>query len=201
SYRPEGHKAKELKEGAAVTITAERTDGGPIIKAIRLGKPPASDAKETGRSSVGLKPLTEMTAADRYKGEDGGLYGGGRNEPPEAHLKAARKETAKSEPLDADGKPRRDGTVAPVSTSMSNATQEFSLFKQLADKDPKKSPRVTIVDCAQGGQAMAEWVDPRGKAWLEADRRLEAARVSPKQVQVAWVKLANKQPTGDLEKH
>ncbi|HJZ93009.1 MAG TPA: hypothetical protein VKE40_19190 [Gemmataceae bacterium] len=198
---PDGLKAKELKEGAEVTITVERTDGGPIIKAIRLGKPPASDAKETGRSSVGLKPLTEMTAADRYKGEDGGLYGGGRNEPPEAHLKAARKETAKIEPLDADGKPARDGTIALVSISMSNATQEFSLFKQLADKDPKKSPRVTIVDCAQGGQAMAEWVDPRGKAWLEADRRLEAARVSPKQVQVAWVKLANKQPTGDLEKH
>src|SRR5262249_60110349 len=79
---PDGLKAKELKEGAEVTITVERTDGGPIIKAIRLGKPPASDAKETGRSSVGLKPLTEMTAADRYKGEDGGLYGGGRNQPP-----------------------------------------------------------------------------------------------------------------------
>ena len=35
------------------------------------------------------KPLTDMTAEDRYKGEDGGLYGGGRNSPPEAHLKAA----------------------------------------------------------------------------------------------------------------
>lgn len=31
---------------------------------------------------VGLKPLTDMTADDRYKGQDGGLYGGGRNEPP-----------------------------------------------------------------------------------------------------------------------
>src|SRR5262249_31245233 len=170
SYRPEGHKAKELKEGAEVTITVERTDGGPSIKAIRLGKPPASDAKETGRSSVGLKPLTEMTATDRYKGEDGGLYGGGRNEPPEAHLKAARKESAKIEPLDSDGKPARDGTIGLVSISMSNATQEFSLFKQLADKDPKKSPRVTIVDCAQGGQAMAEGVDPNGHARPAADR-------------------------------
>ena len=28
------------------------------------------------KASVGLKPLTEMTANDRYKGEDGGLYGG-----------------------------------------------------------------------------------------------------------------------------
>jgi len=36
------------------------------------------------RTSVGFKPLTEMTASDRYKGEDGGLYGGGRNTPPES---------------------------------------------------------------------------------------------------------------------
>lgn len=33
--------------------------------------------------AVGLKPLTEMAAADTYLGEDGGLYGGGQNQPPE----------------------------------------------------------------------------------------------------------------------
>ena len=27
-----------------------------------------------------------MTAEDRYKGEDGGLYGGGKNEPPETQV-------------------------------------------------------------------------------------------------------------------
>ena len=58
------------------------------------------------KASVGLKPLTEMTANDRYKGEDGGLYGGGKNEPPDAHLKAARSEAMKIEPLDANGKPQ-----------------------------------------------------------------------------------------------
>lgn len=48
---------------------------------------------------------------------------------------------------------------------------------------------------------MAEWVDPQGRAWLEADRRLRASRLSPQQVQVAWVKLANKNPIGDLNEH
>jgi hypothetical protein len=142
-----------------------------------------------------------MTADDRYKGEDGGLYGGGKNEPPEQLLKAARDASAKIQPLDAEGKPARDGTIALVSISMSNATQECSLFKQLADRDEKKSPRVTVVDCAQGGQAMAQWVDPKARAWVEADRRLEAAKVSPKQVQVVWVKLANIQPKGELTDH
>jgi Cu/Ag efflux protein CusF len=199
----DGLKAKELKEGAEVTITVERGDGGPIIKAIRLGKQSggSTEAKSEGKASVGLKPLTEMTASDKYKGEDGGLYGDGKNEPPEAHLSAAKKETAKIEALDADGKSAKDGTIGLVSISMSNATMEFSLFKQLADKDAAKSPRVTVVDCAQGGQAMAEWVDPKGRAWTEANRRLASAKVSPNQVQIVWVKLANKGPRGELSDH
>src|SRR5687768_8754534 len=123
------------------------------------------------KASVGLKPLTEMTANDRYKGEDGGLYGGGKNEPPDAHLKAARSEAMKIEPLDANGKPATNGTIALVSISMSNATQEFSIFKQLADQDPKKAAHVTVVDCAQSGQAMAQWVDLQARAWIEAGRR------------------------------
>src|SRR5687768_4577944 len=129
------------------------------------------------RTSVGFKPLPEMTASDRYKGEDGGLYGGGRNTPPESHFAAAKAATAKIIPLDAAGKPAANGTIAFVSISMSNATQEFSAFKQLADTDPQRSRLVTIVDCAQSGQAMAQWVDPTGRAWTEADRRLQAAQV------------------------
>jgi hypothetical protein len=97
--------------------------------------------------------------------------------------------------------PATDGAIGLVSISMSNATMEFSRFKELADRDPKRSPNVTIVDCAQNGQAMAQWVDPQGPAWMEADRRLEIAKVSPKQVQVVWVKLANAFPTGELTDH
>ena len=154
-----------------------------------------------GKTSMGFKPLTEMTAEDHYKGEDGGLYGGGRNEPPPVLRATAEKETARIVPLDADGKPAAKGKIGFISISMSNATQEYSLFKQIADTDVAKSPLVAIVDCAQGGQAMESWVDPQAHAWTEADRRLAAAGVSPKQVQVVWVKLANKGPSGDLQSH
>jgi len=198
----DGLKAKELKEGAEVTVTVEQEDGSPVIKGIRLGRRPGgARTAEGGKPSVGFKPLTEMTAADKYKGEDGGLYGAGKNEPPEAHHTAAKKETAKIVPLDADGKPATDGKIGLVSISMSNATQEYSRFKQLADNDIEKSPRVAIVDCAQGGQAMAQWVDPNARAWTVADQRLAEAKVSPKQVQVVWVKLANVRPTGELTEH
>ena len=150
---------------------------------------------------TGLKPLDQMSAEDRYLGEDGGLYGGGQNDPPKEHRQAAERALAKIEPLDAAGEPAADGKIVLVSISMSNATQEFSRFKQIADADPHKSPKLTIVDCAQGGQAMAQWVNPEARPWAEAERRLERAGVTPAQVQVAWIKLANAGPHGDLETH
>ena len=148
-----------------------------------------------------LIPLTDMGANERYAGEEGGLYGGGRNTPPVAHQRAAEAELKKILPRNADGGPDDEGTIGFVAISMSNATMEFSRFKQVADSSSVKSPKVTIVDCAQGGQAMAEWVPADGRPWQEARRRLAAAKVAPKQVQVAWIKLANKGPTGSLQDH
>lgn len=199
----DGLKSKDLKEGAEVTITVEFENGMPILKTIQLGarKGASSGGPPTGKPSVGLKPLTEMTAQDKYKGEDGGLYGGGRNEPPAGHAAAAKKELAQIVPLDAEGKASKDGKIVLISISMSNATQEFSTFKRVADADAQKSSLLTIVDCAQGGQAMAQWAPPQAKAWQVAEQRLTAAGVTPKQVQVAWIKLANVGPTGELTDH
>lgn len=198
---PDGLKAKELKPDTEVTVTVEFEANKPVLKALRLGKTGAPAPAATGKTSVGLKPLTEMTAKDKYKGEDGGLYGGGKNEPPEEHLAAAKKETALIVPRDAKGNPAKDGKIALISISMSNATQEFSAFKKIADADAEKSPLVTVVDCAQGGQAMAEWAPADARPWTEAERRLKAAGVTNEQVQVAWIKLANKGPRGDLADH
>lgn len=166
-------------------------------------------ARAAGRSGGGnqrqapehLPPLCDMTAAERYEGEDGGLYGGGRNTPPDAHRQAAAVQLARIRPLNAAGDPDDNGIIGFVAISMSNATQEFSRFKQVADQSPLKSPKVSIVDCAQGGQAMAEWAPAEARPWEEAKRRLASAQVSPQQVQVAWIKLANKGPTGSLQDH
>jgi len=167
--------------------------------AARGGK--AGRAANQRKAPERLIPLCDMTAADRHEGEDGGLYGAGQNTPPEAHRKAALAQLTRIRPLNAAGQPDDKGTIGFVAISMSNATQEFSRFKQVADQSPRKSPKITIVDCAQGGQAMAEWAPPDARPWTEAKRRLEAARVSPLQVQVAWIKLANKAPGGSLQEH
>ncbi|GEP41590.1 hypothetical protein [Brevifollis gellanilyticus] len=148
-----------------------------------------------------MTPLTDMTAEARYEGEDGGLYGKGSNEPPAELQKSAEAALAQIQPLNAEGKPAADGKVVFVSISMSNATQEFSVFKRIADGDPRKSGKLTIVDCAQGGQTMAAWAPPDGRPWPEAMRRLETSGVTPQQVQVAWVKLANAGPSGAKTDH
>jgi hypothetical protein len=195
------------KERSGQTLTADEQD---YLQRAREARRQGIAAKERlpgqpqrlePRPSTGLVPLCDMSAEDRYQGEDGGLYGGGRNTPPDEHRRAAKRVLAQIQPLDAQGRPAADGRIVLVALSMSNATQEFSRFKQLADADPAKSPHVTIVDCAQGGQAMAEWAPPQAAPWTEAIRRLDAAGVSTAQVQVAWVKLANKGPQGDLRRH
>ncbi|MEW6304617.1 MAG: hypothetical protein AB1705_14170 [Verrucomicrobiota bacterium] len=170
--------------------------------AARKAKGPAGGRGANQRKAPErLIPLSDMSASDRYEGQDGGLYGGGRNTPPDGHRKAAEAELAKIRPLNAEGKPADDGTIGFVAISMSNATMEFSRFKQQADRSPLKSGKVTIVDCAQGGQAMAQWAPPEARPWQVARERLAAAKVSPQQVQVAWIKLANVAPSGSMAEH
>ena len=125
-----------------------------------------------------------MTAQDRYKGEDGGLYGGGKNDPPEKHLQAAMQEAKAIQPLDTEGKPADDGKIGFISIGMSNTTQEFSVFVRLANADPAKSPKVVIVDGAQGGMDARAWAQPEKlnrpvDPWKTLDQRLQQATFLP----------------------
>jgi hypothetical protein len=174
------------------------------------GAPSQREAMQQGLRSVeksGLVPLCDMGKADRYKGEDGGLYGEGRNEAPEPHAAAARRALAQIRPLDAEGKPAADGRIVLLSIGMSNTTQEFSRFKELADKDAKRSPRVVVVDGALGGMDVEAWATSRrtefGTPWEGADRRLAKAGVTPKQVQAVWLKQAKIGParSGEFPAH
>jgi len=178
----------------------QRAKAARVASEPKRGNPPAAVTGQR-KAPERLIPLTDLGTDGRHEGQDGGLYGGGRNTPPDAHRKAAEAQLARIRPLNSKGEPDDDGTIGFVAISMSNATQEFARFKQVADASPLKSPRVTIVDCAQGGQAMAEWAPPSARPWEVAKQRLAAAKLAPAQVQVAWIKLANKVPSGSLEEH
>jgi hypothetical protein len=157
--------------------------------------------------ATGAIPVTEL-GESQYKSQTGGLYGDGRNTPPDSEAKAAQEQTSLIRPLDANGVPSESGIIALISLGMSNATLEFSTFKRAADADPDKSPDVVIVDCAQGGQAAREWAypgsDPRKPSpWPVMDQRLRQAHVEPSQVQLVWMKQAEINPSqyGDFPAH
>ena len=110
-----------------------------------------------------LVPITDMTARDRYKGEDGGLYGGGQNVPPDAHRMAHLQESQKIRPLDANGVPSDDGKIGLITIGFSNTSMESEDFKRAADSDPNKSSYVNIVNGSIGGRSAVMW------AWDGAD--------------------------------
>jgi hypothetical protein len=135
-----------------------------------------------------------------YKGYEGGLYPDGQDTRPPAHEAYGENlATNVIQPLDANGNPDpTNGKIVMISVGMSNTTQEFdgssNAFKPRADADPSKNPKLTIVDGAQGGKPASDWVDPNAPTWAVVDQRLAAAGVTPKQVEVAWVKQADAYP-------
>lgn len=131
----------------------ERAQGkqpGAAPKAAAKSAPAASTADWSG-----LVALTDLTAP--YKGEDGGLYGAGRNDPPAAHHAAHLKISSEIRPLDAEGRPAADGTIGLITIGFSNTSIESDDFKRAADSDPQKSPRVVIVNGAIGGRSAVMW--------------------------------------------
>jgi hypothetical protein len=162
-------------------------------------KPESSGEAPKEQATTGLKPLTEMTAEDRYKGEDGGLYGHGKNEPPQTHQLAAAEALKKITPLDAQGKASKDGKIVFISLGMSNTFGEFRMFKEIADRDPAKSPQVLIVNCAIGGAGVSSWAKARSGTWQQVDDRLKEAGITREQVQLAWIKHAEPGPSPDAE--
>jgi hypothetical protein len=104
-------------------------------------------------------------------------------------------------PLDAEGRPDPSGRYVLISVGMSNTTQEFSTFKPMADGDALRDQRLAIVDGAQGGMTASDWANPACSCWPVLDQRLASSGVSAPQVSVAWVKLADRQPSEGWPAH
>jgi hypothetical protein len=168
--------------------------------------PLAAQTCEGLLTSTGRIPLSDLGALEYAPGHLGGLYPGGASARPAAH-EAAGLAIALADivPRDAAGSVApgpADGRIGLVSIGMSNTTQEFSRYRARALSDPARNPRLTIVDGAQGGQAAEDWVGSAAP-WDVLASRLAAAGLTRAQVQVVWMKQANRGPgaLGDFEAH
>ncbi len=153
-----------------------------------LGAPERS-APNCDITSVGDVPLKDLGEGS-YQGFQGGLYPRGVNAPAGAYLKQGKLMARAVVPRGEDGKPSHPGRIVLLSIGMSNTTQEFQAFMRVAAADRSSSPRVLLVDGAQGGQDVETIKDPTAPFWSRVEERLTRAGATPRQVQVVWLKQA-----------
>ena len=155
-------------------------------------------------------PLTDL-GSGKYLGQyEGGLYEHGANVPPADHLADGLAAAAQVRPLDANGKPSPNGRIVMISVGMSNTTQEFCApsnpspcnswtFMGQAASDPAVNhSTLVLINGARGGQAADSWESPAQPDWDGVKANLTAAHLTEAQVQIAWIKQANIQPTVSL---
>ena len=142
-------------------------------------------------------PLNDMGSLEYVRlnsgptGYIGGLYPNGSNERPPAHEAAGLSQAGQVKPLNTSGTyDPNNGTIVMISVGMSNTSTEFKKFIEVADPNPYVNPKLVIVNGAQGGQVSNDWADPNGAPWDKLNLILSDEGLSPQQVQVAWVKLA-----------
>lgn len=140
---------------------------------------------DCARTSTGLRALSDLRTG-RYQGFQGGLYPRGRNAPSNVYLATG---------LAAARRVDRARRIVLLSIGMSNTTQEFQAFMRLAGRLPAKSPRVLLVDGAQGGQDAERIGDPNARFWSVVDERLARAGAARAEVRVVWLKEAIARPT------
>ncbi|MBM4060391.1 MAG: hypothetical protein FJ265_04725 [Planctomycetes bacterium] len=145
-----------------------------LVLVVPLTLLPAQNCSSTSIAATALTDLGTGT----YQGHQGGLYGTGQNTPPAAHLARGQAGMALVVPRDAAGNPAGNGRIVLLSIGMSNTTQEFSTWMQVANADPNKNPAVTIVDGAQGGQDAVIVANPAANFWTVVDQRLANAGVT-----------------------
>lgn len=186
----------------AIALAAADCDGGTPHS------PP-----DDGEIPPPLGSFVPMVDLDRnlYLGRyQGGLYPGGRDEPPADHVAAGRERARLIEPLDPAGRPDPDGKIVLLSIGMSNTRLEFcgplgtnctpGSFGGKALADPAVDHEsLVIVNGAQSGEVAADWDMPGDGAYdVVRDVVLEPAGLDERQVQAVWLKQAHPHPEVSL---
>jgi hypothetical protein len=138
---------------------------------------------------LGQTPLIDMAPGQAYLGQfAGGLYPACSNVVPKSHVAAAPEIV----PI--------NGRIVMISLGMSNTTQEWCCKR---NTDPptawsymgKPMPLgLKVLNGARAGQAADGWDEPSDSNWGRVKTQiLQPAGVAESDIQVVWLKVANKQ--------
>lgn len=160
------------------------TSGVAAVVLIALGTgawTASAQAQETALSELGTA---------HYQGWMGGLYPGGSNHPPPAHVEQVLAAVAAIQPRAASGLLDEEGWIGVAVFGMSNTSQESKHLEWLIETNPAVRGEVRFVNTAQGGVVAEQMANPGHAYWPLVDARLAAAGLSPAQVQVCVLKQA-----------
>lgn len=169
----------------------------PLLALLVPGRVHAQCAGNT----TGLVPLPDL-GETAYLGFPGGLYPGGSNELPPAHLADALGQAALVVPRDAAGAPDAErGLIGFVAIGMSSLCHKWGRFEYLEDAAPDRHPRAVLVNGANGGSAADKIRNPGDPYWNVLLDRVAKAGLSNAQVQVAWFEEAYQNPPSNFPQH
>ncbi len=194
---------------AAIRLTCGAL--APAIAAVLLVATFAR-ANNCAQTSEGWTPLNDL-GTGLYQGLfQGGLYPGGSNTVPAAHLAAGLAAAQRMVPRDTFGNPDPvNGKVVLVSLGMSNTTGEFCIqgsgivgcwaesFMGQAAVDPDVNhSTLAIINGARSGQDARWWLDPSAVNYDLINGILASVGLTEAQVGAFWVKEANTYPSLSL---
>ena len=148
-----------------------------------------------GTSVPGLVPLNDLENQS-YQGFEGGLYPNAMDTMPLSHLEAGISFAKQMVPLDKSGNPSAAGKIVLVSIGMSNTLIETNGLISLAKSDSNLDSSLVIVNGAEGGEDAQSIVSNPAAYWSYVDNQLANAGVTPQQVEGAWLKEADANPSG-----
>ena len=155
-------------------------------------------------------PINDLGAGLYLNQYPGGLYPGGSNLMPAPHATLGASRAASVVPLNAQGQPDPTGKFVFLSVGMSNTSQEFSglndpvMFQpwtfmgQAASHPAVNHSSMVMFNGARGGQTSSTWDQPTDANYARVATELQQNALSEAQVRVAWLKVANANPTSSL---
>jgi hypothetical protein len=198
--------------GGTATFSDLRIAGTPGEYRIRFAAPGfegvTSDVilLETTLTST---PLPEL-GSGVYFSHQGGLYPGGANEPPAEHAAEGLARAQAIAPLDTSGAPSPSGKIVLMSVGMSNATQEWCTteppapcnawsFTGMAAALGNTRGELAIANGAKPGEIAVNWDEPTDANYPRVrDEVLSPRGLTERQVQIVWLKTANREPSRSL---
>jgi hypothetical protein len=169
------------------------------ILALLLAVPRVAQAQQEGADSG--PPLSGDTPFDRelrwplndlgkqtYLGEQGGLYPGGENLPPDAHEQLGIALAALVVPRDARGAAKSSGVIGFAAVGFSLARIDWNAFEALVPQKTRIAGAVRLANLAANHQDIEELADPGSNYWTKyVPYLLQSAGLTAAQIEVIWM--------------